>query len=93
MPPATPPPLLPARESAPRHPFLVILLSLVLGGFLGCAALSLLSGSVALLLNRSEIPLTDGPRLLMMLFITVLTWGLLAFFPAIPKRVAIRFAF
>lgn len=84
--PATPPPPLPTGRSTSARSFLTAVLSLILAGFVGCAGLSLLTNSLALLLRRTDFSIADGPVLLLMLLITVLTYGLMALFPAIPKR-------
>ena len=59
---------------------------MILAGFIGCAALSLVTDSLSLILRGVDLSLFDMLTLLVMLPISVLTFVLLAFFPAIPKR-------
>ncbi len=87
MPPITPPPLLPGHGPRSASPLLVTVLSLILFGFLASALVSLATCSLALLLNRPTATFADGPLFLVMLGVTVLAYGLMAVFPAIPKRI------
>ena len=86
MSPATIPPLPPTSESTAARSFLAAVLSVILAAFLGCAAVSLVTDSLSLILRGVDLSAFDMITLLVLLLISVLTFVLLAFFPAIPKR-------
>lgn len=81
-----PPPPLPVRASQPANPLLANLLSLVLLLFLGSGIISAFTDALVLFFGRTDLAVTAAPLFLLMLFMGAITFGLLALFPAIPKR-------
>ena len=84
--PTLPPPL-PTGASKPAGSILATFLSLVLVLFVGSAVISFLSDSLILFFHRQDLAVTDGLTLLLMLVMGFVTYGLMALFPAIPKRI------
>ncbi len=82
---ATPPPL-PAGIRDDGRPVLTVVLSAVLGLFIFCGAVSLLSAAQMLLLDRRDLEVADGLLTLLLILTSILTYCLLGFFPEIPKR-------
>lgn len=68
------------------RPYLAAMLSLVLALFLGSGAVSLLSDSLFATAGRQDLAVAAGIGTLLMVLTGVLTLGLMAFVPAIPKR-------
>ncbi len=81
-----PPPLLPVRASQPANPLLANLLSIVLLLFLATGLISAFTDALVLFFERSDLAVAAAPLFLLMLFMGAVTYGLLALFPAIPKR-------
>lgn len=83
--PVIPPPLS-GGTAAVGRPVLATVLSLVVGLFLVCGFVSLLSAAQSLLFQRHDLELVDGLFTLLLMLIGFLTYCLLGFFPEIPKR-------
>ncbi|MEO5716584.1 MAG: hypothetical protein ABIT37_24105 [Luteolibacter sp.] len=83
--PVIPPPFSGEPPKAGR-PVLAIVLSLMLGFFLLCGVVALVSAAETLLLHRRDLELADGLLTLLLMLTGVLTYCLLGFFPEIPKR-------
>ena len=82
----TPPPLQPARASKPASPILAAILSLVLILLLISGIFSFLTDTLVLFFGRADLAVAAAPLSLLMLFAGALTFGLLALFPGISKR-------
>jgi len=83
--PDSPPPL-PDVEAKPATSGLAIVLSLILLLFLGSAVVAFMDNTLILLLYRQNLSAANGVLGALMLFVGFLTYGLMAFAPAIPKR-------
>ena len=88
---AHPPPLPRAEPESPTEgdsgsPVLAGVLSCVLILFLGSAVLSLTDQSLHGWLGRTDLAVFSGIAFLLMLLAGPLLYGLMAFFPGIPKR-------
>jgi len=83
--PVIPPPLSGGAPEAGR-PVLAIVLSLMLGFFLFCGVVALVSAAESLLLGRRDLELVDGLLTLLLMLAGILTYCLLGFFPEVPKR-------
>ncbi len=68
------------------RPVLAIILSLMLGFFLLCGLVSLVSAAESLLLHRRDLELAGSLLTLLLMLASVLTYCLLGFFPEVPKR-------
>lgn len=79
------PPPLPTPVAAPKRPVLVTYLSLVLALFIVSAVISLLSNSLILFFGRQDLAMNDGLAVLLMFLVGVVTCGVMALVPAVPK--------
>src|SRR5687767_15171892 len=80
------PPPLAGDSITPARSNLATILSLVLLMFLATGVASFLDSSLLLFFHRQDLSVVSGLQGLLMLFIGVVTYGMIAFAPSIPKR-------